>query len=168
MMSIDWRDKYTLWARRAFVRNFGMVHTAASKSTSSHVASIDSLLRTIVSKMRRKASRIVGMSPPAATVDACTEFPRETGPGPFGTNVATRRDANLISWILEFFAVQIRVGINLLADIAKLNRGSRCTPLLDPHAERMQIIGGDLAEQPPVEGRKNIAHNDGAPRHDRW
>jgi hypothetical protein len=56
MMSIDWRDKYTLWGRRAFIRDFGMVHTAASKSTSSHVASINSLtqqmrLRDVIVKV---------------------------------------------------------------------------------------------------------------------
>ncbi len=34
----------------------------------------------------------------------------------------------------------------------------RRSPLLDPHAERTQIISGDLAEQPSLEGRQDVAH----------
>ena len=42
------------------MRLFGIVQTAFSKSTSSQVASISSLLRTSVSRIRRSARRMVG------------------------------------------------------------------------------------------------------------
>ena len=45
---------------RPFIRCFGIVQVAFSKSTSSQVAWISSLLRTSVSRIRRNASLMVG------------------------------------------------------------------------------------------------------------
>lgn len=50
MMSSTWRDRYTLCAFERFIRSFGIVQTAFSKSTSSQTACCSSLFRTIVSR----------------------------------------------------------------------------------------------------------------------
>src|SRR3569832_1755030 len=77
-----------LWALDAFMRSFGILHSAFSKSTSSHVAWINSPLRTRVSKIRRRPSLMVGYETTCSIWDNITRISLGESARSYGTKVA--------------------------------------------------------------------------------
>ena len=131
-----------------FIRSFGIVQTAFSKSTSSHIASCSSLLRTMVCRIEAHAEPDGRQR---RHLLEQLEHDPDLGRRERPILRHERRDRSwpdIVSRIGHLLAVQDREAIDLLEDVADVDRRRRRAALDDGATMRPQVVWRDFGQQP--------------------